>query len=368
MLTCTPTKEAPEPVPPPVVVDAAKAPEEPTEAPWKYNLGSYSTKFKTETEDERVFNIRHAASKLDGRVIGPGEDFSFNEVVGVRSETNGFKPAPVIFLGVLQPGIGGGVCQVSSTLHAAVLKAGLNPSRRIAHSRPSSYIMAGLDATVSFPAACERTNDPDQCYKIDYNFTNTYDFPLKLVTSVNLGTKEGELTIAVYSQRPSNTTVDFKSSFNWTNDPIQVRHVRTNKYRTDYSKQVQKGKRGRRAVLKAILKGPDGKTLVRRFVSEYPPVAEVWEVGLAYVIPKEPSWESSSSATKSENPSKASESTPSKKNTGIGPGEATLPETTPSKSSSPEPSKPSSPGQPKKESSSDTSASPPKEKGSTLSL
>ncbi len=96
----------------------------------------------------RIHNIRTAAAFLDGTVIGPGETLSFNRTVGARVAERGFVDAPVIVNDVMESGMGGGVCQVATALHAAALYGGLDIVERRSHSRPSGYASLGLDATV----------------------------------------------------------------------------------------------------------------------------------------------------------------------------------------------------------------------------
>ncbi|HCB93274.1 MAG TPA: vanomycin resistance protein VanB [Selenomonas sp.] len=110
-------------------------------------LASYSTSFYP---GDRGRNIELAAEKLDGVLVRSGSNFSFNDVVGERTASAGYREAGVIIDGRLEDGIGGGVCQVSSTLYNAVLLAGLDSTERTAHFSPSSYCPAGRDATVSY--------------------------------------------------------------------------------------------------------------------------------------------------------------------------------------------------------------------------
>lgn len=98
---------------------------------------------------DRAWNLALAASRLDGIVLSPGEPLSFNERVGPRGIEEGFRPAPEIVGGERIPGIGGGVCQVASTLYSAALDAGLAIRARAPHSRPVPYSPPGRDATVS---------------------------------------------------------------------------------------------------------------------------------------------------------------------------------------------------------------------------
>ena len=97
----------------------------------------------------RVHNITLAGSSISGSVVRAGERFSFNEVVGKRTTERGYRVAPVIVKGELVEGVGGGVCQVSTTLYNAVTLAGLTSVRKTAHSMPVSYVEPSRDVTVS---------------------------------------------------------------------------------------------------------------------------------------------------------------------------------------------------------------------------
>ena len=109
-------------------------------------LASYHTQY---TPGNRGHNITLAAGKLNGTLVKPNDIFSFNDTVGLRTAAAGYKVAGVILDGQLADGIGGGVCQVSSTLYNAVLLAGLTPTARTSHALPSAYCPPGLDATVA---------------------------------------------------------------------------------------------------------------------------------------------------------------------------------------------------------------------------
>ena len=109
-------------------------------------LASYTTYF---SPGDRGDNIALAAGCLDGVLVKSGQIFSFNDTVGSRTYNAGYKNAGVIIEGRLEEDVGGGVCQVSSTLYNAVLLAGLEPTVRAAHFSPSSYCPPGRDATVA---------------------------------------------------------------------------------------------------------------------------------------------------------------------------------------------------------------------------
>lgn len=127
-------------------------------------ISSFSTSFKS-SSFMRANNINVCINAINGTLLMPGEVFSFNEVVGERTKERGYMEAPVIINNKIESGIGGGICQVSSTLYNAILKTGIQNIERINHSLPSSYVGLGLDATVDWE-------------NIDFKFTNTLDYPI----------------------------------------------------------------------------------------------------------------------------------------------------------------------------------------------
>jgi vancomycin resistance protein YoaR len=144
-------------------------------------VGFFETPYSRMRKDrDRTYNLGLAASMLDGQVIMPGSVFSFNETLGDRSEARGFRYAPVIAGGTLVEGMGGGTCQVASTLYAAAFFAGMVIVERQPHSRPSSYIKLGLDATVSYP-------------DLDLKIRNPFSFPVVIHYAVNEGNFRAEL-------------------------------------------------------------------------------------------------------------------------------------------------------------------------------
>lgn len=112
-------------------------------------LSSYTTYFDVNNVN-RTYNIHVAADALDNQFVKPGEVFSFNLVVGPRSKEAGYKEALIVFRDEFVPGVGGGVCQVSSTLYNAALLAGLEIVERSNHSLPVWYVPLGRDATVAY--------------------------------------------------------------------------------------------------------------------------------------------------------------------------------------------------------------------------
>lgn len=127
-------------------------------------LGTYLTKFPVNDRD-RNFNLKLAASKLNGVVLKPKEEWSFNDTVGERSQKNGYKVAHVITAGEMVDGLAGGTCQISTTLFGAAFFGGLDIVKTTNHSRPSAYTPLGFDATVVWP-------------NTDLKLKNPYDFPV----------------------------------------------------------------------------------------------------------------------------------------------------------------------------------------------
>lgn len=133
-------------------------------------IGTYVT-FFNKNNIQRTKNIHLAAEAINNRVVFPGETFSFNGVVGNRTAARGYMKAPIIIRGELSEGIGGGICQVSSTLFNAIDNAGLRVIERYSHSRRVPYVPAGRDATVSW-------------YGPDFRFTNKYSEPVLIRAAV----------------------------------------------------------------------------------------------------------------------------------------------------------------------------------------
>jgi len=110
-------------------------------------LGECTTRFETGSAG-RAGNISKASERIDGKLVGPGEVFAYNEAISPISGTNGYYKAPVIVGDQLVDDYGGGVCQVTTTLYGASLLAGLEIVERYPHSKPVKYVSPGLDATV----------------------------------------------------------------------------------------------------------------------------------------------------------------------------------------------------------------------------
>ena len=136
-------------------------------------LSKYDTRYDASNEN-REKNLKLASNKINEIVILPDEIFSYNEIVGPRTEANGFKEAAVYENGEVLNGLGGGICQISSTLYNAVLMANLEIIERKNHQFVTSYVPVGRDATVAYGL-------------IDFKFKNTREYPIKIITKVVSG-------------------------------------------------------------------------------------------------------------------------------------------------------------------------------------
>lgn len=142
-------------------------------------IGSFTT--NTTSNKNRNTNVRLAAEAINGTVIKPGHEFSFNGTVGQRTEAKGYKGAAAYNNGEVVQEIGGGVCQVSTTLYNAVFKAGLKISYRRSHTFEPNYVTPGRDATVSYEQP-------------DFKFINTSSTAIGLRASY----ADQKMTVSVY--------------------------------------------------------------------------------------------------------------------------------------------------------------------------
>ena len=147
----------------------------------------------------RVHNIQLATQFFNGTVLMPGEEFSYNGVVGQRTAARGFLPAPAYVSGATVQETGGGICQGSSTIYLAALRANLEIVERYNHGYITRYVPDGMDATVYYGAK-------------DFRFRNDTPFPLKIVGSVSGRT----LTVNIMGTKSDNITVEMTNEITGT--------------------------------------------------------------------------------------------------------------------------------------------------------
>ena len=136
-------------------------------------LSSFSTSYSARNKN-RTTNLILASNKINGTVLMPGETFSYNKVVGQRTIAAGYKEAPIYVSGKVVDGLGGGICQITSTLYNAALLADLEITKRSNHQFVPSYVRASRDATVVYGS-------------IDFQFKNNRNYPIKIQSSVSRG-------------------------------------------------------------------------------------------------------------------------------------------------------------------------------------
>lgn len=149
-------------------------------------LSTFTTRFD-ESDRDRSTNLRIACQRINGKVLMPGETFSYNQTLGARTAAAGFKNGKVYEGGEVVDGIGGGICQISSTLYNAVVMANLQTVERRNHQFVTSYVGPGRDATVVYGA-------------IDYKFKNTRKYPVRLKASA----VNGIATVTIYGIKEEN--------------------------------------------------------------------------------------------------------------------------------------------------------------------
>lgn len=150
-------------------------------------IGEYSTKISTTSTNERNMNVIRGCDAFNGKVFKPGEKISFNSITGKRTKENGFYEALEIVSGVYEWGVGGGICQVSSTLYNAVVKAGLEVVSRTNHGLKVNYLDMGMDATVS--------DD-----RIDFVFRNNTDADIYMWARVEGEGKNKKCIFRIYGR------------------------------------------------------------------------------------------------------------------------------------------------------------------------
>ncbi|HOP99445.1 MAG TPA: VanW family protein [Acetivibrio clariflavus] len=157
-------------------------------------ISVFSTSFNPQKVD-RSYNIKLACDRINNIILLPGDTFSMDKALGPRTISNGYRNAPVIVKGKILEGVGGGVCQVTTTLYVAVLKSKLEVVERKPHSMPLSYVEPGQDATIS------------EGY-IDFKFKNNKDYPILISAQVS----GGNIIIRIVGiEEETNQTVRLKS-------------------------------------------------------------------------------------------------------------------------------------------------------------
>ena len=212
-------------------------------------LGTYSTKYDASDKD-RTTNLKLAVQKINDKVVLPGETFSYNKTLGERTIAAGYKNAKVYESGQVVDGIGGGICQISSTLYNSVLFADLEIVERRNHQFVTSYTPAGRDATVVYG-------------QTDFKFKNNRDYAVKIQASIS----NGIATVSIYGIKTDNDyTISFKHK-QVSSIPYTVKYVDDNTLPVGTEKVKQKGANGK-IVETYIVKSLNGKVVSTELLSK----------------------------------------------------------------------------------------------------
>lgn len=212
-------------------------------------LSKYTSRYDA-SNINRANNILLASEKINGTIVMPGEVFSYNKVVGNRTSSAGYKEAPIYVNGKVVDGIGGGICQLSSTLYNSVLLANLEVVSRRNHYFMTSYVPASLDATVSYGS-------------IDFQFKNTRSYPIKIVcSSIN-----GVCSVEIFGIKE---TVEYEVVIESTvteTIPFTTKYINNSSLPSGYENVVVSGSNGYKSEAYKILK-LDGKVVSRTLLSK----------------------------------------------------------------------------------------------------
>ncbi len=199
----------------------------------------------SEWQQNRTNNVILACEAINGTIVNPGEVFSFNDVVGERTEERGYLPATIyVNANESAPGIGGGICQVASVLYYTTLHLEVTQVERSCHALPVTYVPPGMDAAIYWDG------------KQDYKFKNDYQNPIKIEAS----TENKEVRITIWGVKESDNYVEMTYQVYNTTVPEDVETLDETKP-AGYREQVQKGANGYSATAYRTLYAADGTVL-----------------------------------------------------------------------------------------------------------
>ena len=211
-------------------------------------LGTCTTRYD-ERDTDRTTNLKLACQKLNNQVVLAGETFSYNKTLGERTIAAGYKNAKVYENGQVVDGIGGGICQISSTLYNAVIDANLDIVERRNHQFVTSYIAAGKDATVVYGMT-------------DFKFKNTRTYPIKIIATA----QNGIATISIYGNKEAveyDVTLEVKQI---STIPKTTQYVEDASLPVGTEKVKQSGANGVKTET-YLVKSLSGKVVSRELVS-----------------------------------------------------------------------------------------------------
>ena len=191
-------------------------------------LATFRTNYDGGDKD-RTTNLQLACNKINGKVVMPNETFSYNKTLGARTAAAGYKNAKVYEAGQVVDGIGGGICQISTTLYNAVLRANLEIVERRNHQFVTSYVEAGMDATVVYGMT-------------DFKFKNTRKYPVKIIASA----KNGVATVSLYGIKESEEYTFSFRTVTVSTIPTSTKYIDDTTLPAGTEKVKQKGANGKK--------------------------------------------------------------------------------------------------------------------------
>ncbi|MBC8104442.1 MAG: VanW family protein [Cytophagales bacterium] len=229
--------------------------------PAEVSIAGYATSLSGRTRNQR-HNAELAANSLDGAVIPPGAIFSFNRSVKSWSADQGYRKAPVSYDGELVPAFGGGVCQTSTTLYNAALRAGLPIIERHHHVFAPHYVPPGSDAAVAYPS-------------LDLRFRNPYPWPLRISASA-----EGDrLEVRLFGKNRPDLQAEIEPQILAASEPYRITYTATGEDGSGRIFTRNPGRAGFRVVTYRIFSRA-GRTVRRERLSDdtYPTMDRILQV------------------------------------------------------------------------------------------
>ena len=211
-------------------------------------LGTFTTRYD-ERDTDRTTNLKLACKKLNNQVVLAGATFSYNSTLGERTIAAGYKNAKIYSNGQVVDGLGGGICQISSTLYNAVVDANLGIVERRNHQFVTSYVPAGKDATVVYGMT-------------DFKFKNTRKYPIKIVATA----QNGIATISIYGNKEEveyDVTLEVKQL---STIPVTTQYVEDSSLPVGTEKVKQAGANGVKTET-YLVKSLNGKVVSREVIS-----------------------------------------------------------------------------------------------------
>ena len=256
-------------------------------------LSSFTTRYNAGDRD-RTTNLVIACKKINGKVLMPGETFSYNATLGPRTYSAGYKDAKVYEGGQVVDGIGGGICQISSTLYNAALMSDMEIVERRNHQFVTSYVSQGRDATVVYGST-------------DFKFKNTRKYPVRIVASAN----SGIATVSIFGIKEADReyTYSFKTSVIST-IPYTTRYITDSSLATGKEVVTQKGANG--LVCKTYMtKMLNGKVISTKLLSTdtYSAMQKIIKRGGTTTTQQKPTTTTTPSQTQPEQPAEQTKPT-----------------------------------------------------------